>query len=801
MPVALEREEVIIDGEGQVISGMADNDSRQHRPAWWSRRRLGLWVALLMLVLLAWSLGSRALAAPEEVPASSPAVLADLLENEDARNRLIEQLRELAPEADSEASDREPEGAADTAEESVANRLTGMLQRFTDKLSDDLASTRATLAALVSGQAFDDIERRWGGALQVFAATLAALLVAYFLLRLLAAVGFARLNRWVHHEQTAPQAGTAAPPGTSRRRRLPPLRLSRRLLAVLAAGVIDLAAAVLAALVAYFVAAGLATQPEDTLFAFQLLVAFVMIEAAKAVSRGVFATRYDRLRLLPLQRESARYWNRWLSLVIGLTGYCLLVLVPVTQAVLLSSVGRLLGLVIMLGVYFYAVGVIWRNRARVREGLLTRAERASAAVFGTLIRVLARTWYLIAIAYFSVLLVVSQADQQQALAFMLAATLQSGIAIAVGALLAAALSSSLARHIALPENWRNISPSLESRINAYVSPALKGLRLLILIAVGLVVFDAWRVFDLAAWLSSPGGRATLTMLFHVALVLSIAALGWTVVASLIEHRLGGATGRPASEREKTLLMLFRNAVAVVIAAFTALIVLSQIGVDIGPLIAGAGVVGLAIGFGAQKLVQDVITGVFIQIENGMNQDDIVEVTGLFGVVEKITVRSVALRTLDGGYHLIPFSAIDRVSNHTRGYGYHFGEYYVAYRESVDEAMAQLELAFQDLMEDPELALEVLEQIEIPGVTALDERGFRIRVMIKTTPGNQWAVQRAYNRLVKQRFDAAGIELPYPHTVLHFGRDRDGYAEPVDVRAVESLRQARTTRAGSDGGPD
>lgn len=101
-------------------------------------------------------------------------------------------------------------------------------------------------------------------------------------------------------------------------------------------------------------------------------------------------------------------------------------------------------------------------------------------------------------------------------------------------------------------------------------------------------------------------------------------------------------------------------------------------------------------------------------------------------------------------------------------------------------MALLELAFQDLMKNPTLAPEVLEQIEIPGVTALDERGFRIRVMIKTTPRNQWAVQRGYNRLVKQRCDAAGIELPYPQTVLHFGRDR--YAEPVDVRAVESLRQ-------------
>src|SRR3546814_839656 len=143
---------------------------------------------------------------------------------------------------------------------------------------------------------------------------------------------------------------------------------------------------------------------------------------------------------------------------------------------------------------------------------------------------------------------------------------------------------------------------------------------------------------------------------------------------------------------------------------------------IGPLIAGAGVASLAIGFGAQKLVQDVITGVFIQLENGMNQNDIVELAGIFGTVEKITIRSVVIRTLDGGYHLIPFSTIDKLTNHTRDYGYHYGEYNIAHRENVDEAIAQLELAFKDLMEDPELSREVLEDISIPCVTGLNERG-------------------------------------------------------------------------------
>lgn len=708
-----------------MIRWTADDSPRHKLSAPWRNGWLLLW--LVALVLLA--MPAERIVAAETSGDPSYAALADLLEDEEARNRLIGRLREMTPEAEGAATDGGDSGdmAVDSMDASIVSRFAVGLQRFTGALSADIASTRAAIVALVSGNRWsDDIERRWGEALQVFALTLLALLVAYGVLRLLASVGFARLNRWLHQQRGEP------PVGEKRRRklrRLPQVRLSRKVVGVLVAAVIDLTAVLLAALAGYLVAAWLAAEPQDTLFAFELLVAFVMLEAVKAVSRGIFATRYECLRLLPLEPETARYWNRWLSLVISLTGYCLLVVVPVTQAVLLPSVGRLLGLVIMLGVYGYAVGVIWRNRSRVRDGLLGRAEHASAAVFGTLIRVVARSWHILAIAYFTVLLVVSQADQQQALAFMMEATLQSVIAVGAGAVLAAVLSSLLMRHLTLPESWSRAFPSLEPRVNVYVPAALKGLRLLILIVVALVVLDAWRVFDLTAWLSSPGGQATLTMLFHVALVLTIAALSWTVVASL------------------------------------------------------------AIGFGAQKFVQDVITGVFIQLENGMNQNDIVEVIGLFGTVEKITIRSVALRSLDGGYHLIPFSAIDRVSNHTRGYGYHYGEYYVAYRESVDEAMTQLQRAFEDLMQDAELAPEILEQIEIPGVTSLDERGFRIRVMIKTTPGNQWAVQRAYNRLVKQRFDEVGIELPYPQTVLHFGRNSDGHAEPADARAVESLRQA------------
>lgn len=761
-------------------------------------RLFGSLVLLACLLFVPHGFGQSTEPAPSAPP--SYAVLADLLDDEQARGELIEQLRAMAAspggqqpanQERSEQAEAPPSEDGESGDPSLSRRLAVGLQEFTGRLSNDLSSTGVALVAMLRGEPSSvGNEQRWSPEIKVLAVTIAALLLAYFVLRMVARIGFARLNSWIQ-KPPHPERARAKTAHRNRVLGLRELTLSRKLLGVLFALIIDWAAALLAALVGYITATAVAQQPDDMTFAFQLLIAFVLIEAVKATVRGVFATRYDHLRLLPIEPVTASYWNRWLGLLIGLTGYCLLVIVPVCAAVLTPAISRLIGFAIMLIVYGYALGVIWSRRKTVRAGLIGWADKTSTAVFSTLIRVLARTWHLLATGYFTMLLVVSQADQQQALSFMLQATLQSVIAIGVGALLAAALSSLLERRISLPDAWSSSLPMLEKRINSYVPAALKGLRFLILIVVALVVLDAWRFFNLVEWLASPGGQAAVAMVFHIALILAIAALSWTLIASIIEHRLGGAPGSSkASEREKTLLMLFRNAAAVVIGTMTVLILLSQIGVNIGPLIAGAGVAGLAIGFGAQKLVQDVITGVFIQLENGMNQNDIVEVLGLFGTVEKITIRSVVLRSLDGGYHLIPFSAIDKFTNHTRDYGYHYGEYYVAYGVDIDLAMSELKLAFEDLMNDPELAREVLEEIEIPGVTALDQRGFRVRVLIKTTPGNQWAVQRGFNRLVKQRFDAAGIELPYPQTVVHFKHKSDEIPGARTEQPIADLLQKR-----------
>lgn len=569
----------------------------------------------------------------------------------------------------------------------------------------------------------------------------------------------------------------------------------RKLAAVIFAFAIDVLTFVVAALVGYVAVLALPTAQSAqnaTLLSMQFLTAFFAIEMVKTVSRAIFSTRYDHLRLVPISSKDANYWNRWVATVVTVGGYGLLVLVPVLENVLSAALANVVGAVLILAVYIYAVRVLWSKRKSVTDTLLHLAENtenSQSAFMGSVLRITAKLWIWLALLYFTVLFVVTQADQQNALGFMANASAQTLLAIIVGSVLSLLLNSLVTYRLHLSAHWNQSFPLLEERLNSYLPAIFRVVRIVVFAGVLLSIFDAWQLLSLKTWFSSAQGQAMLSTLIRVALVLIISALSWTVLASIIEHRLASSGSKMPTEREKTLLMLFRNALAIVIVTLTALIVLSQFGIDIGPLIAGAGVIGLAVGFGAQKLVQDVITGVFIQLENGMNQNDVVEVAGLFGVVEKLTIRSVVIRTLDGGYHLVPFSSIDCVANHTRDYGYHVGEYFISLDQSVDEAVVHLEAAFEDLKKDEEVADAILEDMTIPGVSALGHEGARIRTLIKTTPGMQWAVQRSFNRLVKQHFDAAGIEIPYPQTVLHFGRDKNGIAAPVNVHMVDAVAQA------------
>jgi small conductance mechanosensitive channel len=246
------------------------------------------------------------------------------------------------------------------------------------------------------------------------------------------------------------------------------------------------------------------------------------------------------------------------------------------------------------------------------------------------------------------------------------------------------------------------------------------------------------------------------------------------------------------------LPLVRNAVRVAIGTIVALVLLSELGIDIGPLLAGVGVLGLAIGFGAQKLVQDVITGLFILIEDTIHVGDVASAGGHVGLVEALTIRTIRMRDMSGTVHVVPFSEVASIENLTRDFSYALMEVGVAYREDTDAVVEVLQEVAEDLRVDPQFGPDILEPLEVLGVDSFGDSAVVIQVRLKTRPIKQWGIKREYNRRMKKAFDARGIEMPFPRRTLYFGVDREGKAPPAHVRLTDS--PAKVQAAASDTPP-
>ncbi|WP_290679403.1 mechanosensitive ion channel domain-containing protein [Halothiobacillus sp. 15-55-196] len=531
-----------------------------------------------------------------------------------------------------------------------------------------------------------------------------------------------------------------------------------------------------------FLSATLAGDDEPALWRQTLFFnAFVTLEFVRMVIALVLTPSYDGLHLFPIKADQAKFWMRRSSGLIRFLGYGLMWLVPVVERTWGIDAAQSVVWTLALVGLVYALHTVFSQRHILRDALLPMAERHPNGMISWLLGALAHTWHLLAALYIGMVFLVGLTRPTDALPFIVRATGYTFLIIA-GALLLSAISVQLlGGEVRLKEHHRMRVPLLERRLNTYLPWLVHTFRLTILLVAIALILSVWHVTNAFNWLGTNPGQQFLSTVFDVAFILLGTVIVWLVLSSLIEMKLNGVSSHMPSARMQTLLTLFRNIIAIALLAMAVMMVLSEIGVNIGPLLAGAGVLGLAIGFGAQKLVQDVITGVFIQLENAINTGDTITVGGITGTAERLTIRSVGLRDLNGTYHIVPFSAVEVVSNYMRGYAYHKAEYRIAYRESIDEAITYLEAAFEELKSDPAMRGKILEPIHIPGVTELGASSVNIRVMIKTTPGDQWAVGRAYNRLVKMHFDAAGIEIPFPHTTIYFGEDKSGKAPPVYVQ--------------------
>ncbi len=290
-------------------------------------------------------------------------------------------------------------------------------------------------------------------------------------------------------------------------------------------------------------------------------------------------------------------------------------------------------------------------------------------------------------------------------------------------------------------------------------------------------FDVQHYFDrISDWCLTSGLQIVLIIVLTLILL---------KVASAVTGKMRAVLGRRGGDlefekRSGTLSGVVHWILRLVIMSVAAFMILSEFGVPVAPILTAAGVVGLAVGFGAQNLVQDFISGFFILLEDQIRVGDVVQIGEKSGLVEKVTLRMVILRDQAGTVHFIRNGKIDVVSNMTKEFSHYVITIGVAYRENVDEVIKVLRGIDEEMRRDPEFKNDILAPLDVLGLDSFGDSAVNIKARTKTNPIQQWRIGREFNRRIKMKFDELNIEIPYPHQTIYFGKDKTGKSPALNV---------------------
>lgn len=303
----------------------------------------------------------------------------------------------------------------------------------------------------------------------------------------------------------------------------------------------------------------------------------------------------------------------------------------------------------------------------------------------------------------------------------------------------------------------------------------------LLVLAAFVALSATWNFSVSNFISTEVLMEIITTALTIYLMILVASIILDVINGLLETSFTRWSGA-SSSRVNTLLPIAKNTVFIVVFVMFVLMMLAEIGINVMPLLAGAGVLGIAIGFGAQTLVKDLLNGFIIIFEDLIQVGDVAKIAGKAGVVERITIRKVQLRDLAGIVYTVPFGEIQIVENMTKDFSYALMDIGVAYREDVDHVSELLIQIAEEMQQDEDYKDDIMEPLEILGLDKFADSAVIIKVRIKTLPIKQWRIAREFNRRMKKLFDQNGVEIPYPHQTIYFGEDKNGFAPPLRTRA-------------------
>ena len=667
--------------------------------------------------------------------------LVDTLQDDAARTKLVADLRALI------AVQR---GA--TAEKPAATVIFGQLSQQIDAFTGEIL---AGVAVIV------DAPRLFGWARQQVSDPAERRLWSEAGFALVLVFGIAFIAEWILRRLLA----RLAPRLPARRSETRTVRASFALLGL----VLDVLPILAFAAVAY-AALSIALEPltRARITLSVLVIATVEARLVLCVARNVLLPADAGAVFVPLDAETRNYLYIWIRRFIFWTifGYAVpeaawwLGAPGAIYALMLNAVGLVLALLTII--------FMLQNRAQIAKWIAGTPAMASG--WGRVRRSLAEIWPVLAILYISGIYLIYALRIQGGFVYVARATTLSLIVIVAAQVLVRFIRELSRRGFAVSPELKAQFPTLEQRANRYI-PILTGLiGLVVYLLAALTVLQAWSV-GAFAWFGTDMGRRIIGNALSIGLELFVALALWEIFAGAIDRYLNGidATGTPRRTRIRTLLPLLRTAMLSVLVVLTSLIILSHIGMDITPLLAGAGVVGVAIGFGSQALVKDIITGLFILMEDQVAIGDVVDVgKDHAGVVEAITVRTIRLRDQAGTVHTIPFSEVTSVKNLTRDFAFVVARITISHDENIDRVVEILRQISTELAADETLGPLILDPFDYQGVDALDASAVVLLVRIRTVAAKQWAVGRAFNRLVKIAFDKHGIASRDPTQITILG---------------------------------
>jgi small conductance mechanosensitive channel len=718
-------------------------------------RRIGFLVLFIVIMLSPLFAQAQQAEPAPTVTSQDLKDLAALLGDEAAREQLLSQIRALI------ATSKNTEETISV--KSASNRLIAALSEYLRQTSQQFAATanavrdvQAILTLLLERAANPIVRQVW--LVQIFkvASILFAGAVAQWLARLLL-----RRPRQALEERNADTLWVRLP-----------LLVGRTFL--------DLVPIAVFAAAAYSTAPMLRPTPQGGVVALTLANAYLIFHGILALTRMLLAPAVTTLRILALTDVTANYLFIWTR---RLAGFSVFGFFFAEAALSLGlSAGGYSSLLGLLGLVITGLIVVFILQNRESVAAWIRGE-GHARQAGRLRDQISAIWHVLAVIYVVAIFSVFVLGIEGGFQFLARATVVTAVILIAAQLIMTGLDQLVVRGFAIRPEIRDRFPALEARANRYVPTMRLAFRWAVGLMAALALLETWGV-DALGWLDTPFGEQLAASAFSIVAVVVLALIFWEAVNIGVEryltqtHSDGNLVERSA--RIRTLLPLFRKVVFTVLAVMVSLIVLSELGINIGPLLAGAGVIGLAVGFGAQTLVKDVITGLFILVENTITVGDYVEVGGHEGDVESLSIRTIRLRDPAGTVHTVPFSDVGTVVNYTRDFSNVVLNIGIAYRENVDEVMAVIEKLGREMAEDKTLGSDIMTPIVAQGVQSLDDSAVIIRAKMRVRAGTQWGMKREFNRRLKNRFDELGIEIPFPQRTITFGEDKSGDAVVGDI---------------------